>query len=121
MGTDMEPVPVTGLAANFSPIPRIAPPPLGNEIAGGATPACLSELDCACSCLARSSCTDSSRDGVAPAGLPVQERVLAICFNFIDWLMADPAAISSRVVRVSTRYWQFGRKHVADFSPIRAN
>src|SRR5258706_13125925 len=35
-GTDMDPVPVTGLAANFSPMPLIAPPPLGNEIAGGA-------------------------------------------------------------------------------------
>lgn len=34
-GTDNEPVPVTGFAENFSPIPRIAPPPLGNEIAGG--------------------------------------------------------------------------------------
>src|SRR5512147_2282019 len=32
MGTVIEPVPVTGLAANFSPIPRIAPPPLGREI-----------------------------------------------------------------------------------------
>src|SRR5687768_9450315 len=30
----METVPVTGFAANFSPIPRIAPPPLGREIAG---------------------------------------------------------------------------------------
>ena len=39
MGTVIEPVPVTGLAANFSPMPRIAPPPLGNEIAGGRTPA----------------------------------------------------------------------------------
>ena len=35
MGTVIEPVPVTGLAANFSPIPRIAPPPLGRFIAGG--------------------------------------------------------------------------------------
>ena len=34
MGTDIEPVPVTGLAANFSPMPRIAPPPLGREIEG---------------------------------------------------------------------------------------
>jgi hypothetical protein len=34
MGTIMEPVPVTGLAANFSPIPRIAPPPLGSDIEG---------------------------------------------------------------------------------------
>jgi hypothetical protein len=34
IGTDIEPVPVTGLAANFSPIPRIAPPPLGSEIEG---------------------------------------------------------------------------------------
>src|SRR5262245_30776917 len=35
IGTVIEPVPVTGLAANFSPMPRIAPPPLGNDIAGG--------------------------------------------------------------------------------------
>jgi hypothetical protein len=28
-------VPVTGLAENFSPIPRIAPPPFGSSIAGG--------------------------------------------------------------------------------------
>src|SRR5262245_40620661 len=34
IGTVIEPVPVTGLAANFSPIPRIAPPPLGSEIDG---------------------------------------------------------------------------------------
>src|SRR5262249_36763258 len=34
MGTDREPVPVTGLALNFSPNPRIAPPPLGIETAG---------------------------------------------------------------------------------------
>jgi hypothetical protein len=33
-GTVMEPVPVTGLAANFSPMPRIAPPPLGSMIDG---------------------------------------------------------------------------------------
>ena len=32
----MEPVPVTGLAANFSPMPRMAPPPLGNEMEGAA-------------------------------------------------------------------------------------
>src|SRR3990170_3296779 len=36
MGTDMEPVPVTGLAANFSPMPRMAPPPLGREMEGAA-------------------------------------------------------------------------------------
>ena len=34
MGTVMEPVPVTGFAVNFSPSPRIAPPPLGIEIDG---------------------------------------------------------------------------------------
>src|SRR5256712_2717899 len=34
-GTVIEPEPVTGLAANFSPMPRMAPPPLGSEIAGG--------------------------------------------------------------------------------------
>src|SRR5438876_11697974 len=34
MGTVMEPVPVTGLAANFSPMLRIAPPPLGRLIVG---------------------------------------------------------------------------------------
>ena len=32
----MEAVPVTGFAANFSPMPRMAPPPLGKEIAGAA-------------------------------------------------------------------------------------
>src|SRR5262245_55013057 len=32
MGTDIEPVPVTGLAANFSPMPRMAPPSFGSEI-----------------------------------------------------------------------------------------
>jgi len=33
----MEPVPVTGFAANFSPIPRMAPPPLGKEMVGAVT------------------------------------------------------------------------------------
>jgi hypothetical protein len=33
MGTDIDPVPVTGLAANFSPMPRMAPPPFGTLIA----------------------------------------------------------------------------------------
>src|SRR5690348_11420087 len=35
MGTVIDPVPVTGLAANFSPMPRIAPPPFGSDTAGG--------------------------------------------------------------------------------------
>jgi hypothetical protein len=36
VGLDFDlPVPVTGLAANFSPMPWIAPPPLGNGTAGG--------------------------------------------------------------------------------------
>src|SRR5262249_34955457 len=34
IGTLIEPVPVTGLAANFSPIPLIAPPPFGRDTAG---------------------------------------------------------------------------------------
>ena len=34
MGIVIAPVPVTGLAANFSPMPRMAPPPLGSEIEG---------------------------------------------------------------------------------------
>ena len=34
MGTVIEPVPVTGLAANFSPMPRMAPPPLGRDMVG---------------------------------------------------------------------------------------
>ena len=34
IGTDIEPVPLTGFAANFSPIPRIAPPPLGKRKRG---------------------------------------------------------------------------------------
>jgi len=36
MGTLIDPVPVTGLAANFSPTPRTAPPPLGKEMDAGA-------------------------------------------------------------------------------------
>src|SRR5271155_1234003 len=42
MGTVSDPVPVAGLAANFSPIPRIAPPPLGRLSCGGATANCRS-------------------------------------------------------------------------------
>lgn len=34
IGTLRDPVPVTGFAENFSPMPRIAPPPLGNDIDG---------------------------------------------------------------------------------------
>jgi len=37
MGIVMLPVPVTGVAVNFSPMPRIAPPPLGSEMAGDFT------------------------------------------------------------------------------------
>src|SRR5262249_28451572 len=33
-GTLRDPVPVTGLTANFSPIPRTAPPPLGRDTDG---------------------------------------------------------------------------------------
>jgi hypothetical protein len=36
MGTVIVPDPVTGFVANFSPMPRIAPPPLGREIEGAA-------------------------------------------------------------------------------------
>jgi hypothetical protein len=35
LGTVIEPVPVAALAENFSPIPLIAPPPLGRLITGG--------------------------------------------------------------------------------------
>src|SRR6266850_516853 len=38
IGIVVEPVPVTGLAANFSPIPRMAPPPLGSETTGAPEP-----------------------------------------------------------------------------------
>jgi len=34
IGTDIDPVPVTGFALNFSPMPLMAPPPLGSETAG---------------------------------------------------------------------------------------
>ncbi|OEU61971.1 MAG: hypothetical protein BBJ57_05765 [Desulfobacterales bacterium PC51MH44] len=34
IGTLRDPVPVTGLAANFSPMPRIAPPPFGSDMEG---------------------------------------------------------------------------------------
>jgi hypothetical protein len=33
----MDPVPVTGFAENFSPIPRIAPPPFGRDMDGTLT------------------------------------------------------------------------------------
>src|SRR5215211_1898003 len=33
-GTLSDPVPVAGLTPNFSPMPRIAPPPLGKETLG---------------------------------------------------------------------------------------
>jgi hypothetical protein len=48
IGTVIEPVPVTGFAANFSPIPRIAPPPLGNETEGAATWKLCFPLDSDC-------------------------------------------------------------------------
>jgi hypothetical protein len=41
MGTVSDPVPVTGLAPNFSPLPRMAPPPFGSWIEGART--CPSE------------------------------------------------------------------------------
>jgi hypothetical protein len=34
IGIVIDPVPVTALAENFSPMPRIAPPPFGNATAG---------------------------------------------------------------------------------------
>src|ERR1041385_4848114 len=34
MGTVSDPVPVTAFVVNFSPMPRMAPPPLGNVICG---------------------------------------------------------------------------------------
>jgi hypothetical protein len=43
IGIDIEADPVTGFAANFSPTPRMAPPPFGSEIAGGVTPRPLAD------------------------------------------------------------------------------
>jgi hypothetical protein len=37
MGTLIDPVPVTGFAMNFSPNPRMAPPPLGSAGLGAFT------------------------------------------------------------------------------------
>jgi hypothetical protein len=37
IGRVSDPVPVTGLAANFSPMPRIAPPPCGSDSVGDDT------------------------------------------------------------------------------------
>jgi hypothetical protein len=45
MGIWREAVPVTGLAENFSPIPRIAPPPLGSEGTGTLGPDAAFETD----------------------------------------------------------------------------
>jgi hypothetical protein len=52
-----EPVPVTGFEANFSPIPRIAPPPLGRANCGtvSATPA-DGPAGCVCQSLVLASC-----------------------------------------------------------------
>src|SRR5687767_10643732 len=36
-GTDIVAVPVTGLVENFSPMPRIAPPPFGSDTVGAET------------------------------------------------------------------------------------
>src|ERR1044072_3302754 len=42
-----DPVSVTGFVANFSPMPRIAPPPFDSEIAGGVKfPKAVSSLLC---------------------------------------------------------------------------
>ena len=44
MGIDIAPVPVTGLAENFSPIPLMPPPPLGSETVGGESRKALASL-----------------------------------------------------------------------------
>ena len=46
MGTVSDPVPVTGLAANFSPMPRMAPPPLGSDILGASVCAVCVAVSC---------------------------------------------------------------------------
>ena len=52
IGTLRDPVPFTGVAVNFSPIPRIAPPPFGSDIEGIVNPLFLLLEDCSCcSCL----------------------------------------------------------------------
>jgi len=38
IGTVSEPLPVTGLAPNFSPMPRMAPPPFGSVTFGATIP-----------------------------------------------------------------------------------
>jgi hypothetical protein len=43
MGTVIDPLPVAGLVPNFSPMPWIAPPPLGSEIVGAEIRRPLSE------------------------------------------------------------------------------
>src|SRR5215211_2027808 len=45
-GIVIEPVPVAGFAANFSPIPLIAPPPLGSDIAGKEAPLLSTGASC---------------------------------------------------------------------------
>src|SRR5262249_26969987 len=45
-GTVIEPVPVTGLAVNFSPMPLIAPPPFGRVIVGALTAKFASVEEC---------------------------------------------------------------------------
>lgn len=44
MGTLSDAVPVAGFAVNFSPMSRIAPPPLGSEIEGACGICCFSSV-----------------------------------------------------------------------------
>src|SRR5215217_5679688 len=73
MGTLSEPVPVTGLAENFSPIPLMAPPPLGSDMAGGdegmpsvGSPRALSPLEPADPSVPAESCHGSVEDRSVP-------------------------------------------------------
>lgn len=63
MGIDKDAVPVAGFIENFSPKPRIAPPPFGKLNAGTWSLTVCGLVDCA---------------AVAPPGLSLEEKVAPV-------------------------------------------
>src|SRR5438309_5309978 len=63
-GTVSEPVPIIMLVVNFSPIPRIAPPPFGREIAG------TGDCDAPICSLSVLRCSTGAHSGDSDSGSP---------------------------------------------------
>jgi hypothetical protein len=81
MGTVIEAVPVAGVTANFSPMPLIAPPPLGRLIAWGA-----SELEAAWG----SRSADVLREQIVDEGLVAKPTPLGLAPHRVENLGIDP-------------------------------